>query len=412
MTREDYSIHIISCKPEKFPAIQNSLLPEQINYFDGTGYESFSRLVNQCVVSANTEIVIIISDRVMPTAEHVQKALDLIDQGYGFVALYRFAFFAFRKELMRRIGMMDERYVGGGYEDNDYYLRLIEAGISFYITEEVPYKSGPTTWPYTVTRSWHAAKWGAGINMGVIHRSISEETYAYDLGPSMPTNFLPFDKSYTTCQLPLRYMQFPIHQEPIENYKGAIKLEYTGSQIINQLPTIKEKTYLELGVRNNINFNHIQAQEKFSVDLNGQAMFTGTTDQYFDQLEDHKKFDIIFIDACHDYEFVVRDFNNSVEHCTQWILLHDCVPPNLKFTSRTLCSDSFRVLYYLLKETDFEVYVMDDNYGLTLVKMPASRINPPGVYSEISYEEFARYIETVKLYSSQEIIDILKEQDV
>jgi len=298
--------------------------------------------------------------------------------------------------------------VGGGYEDNDYYLRLVESGTSFYITEEVPYTPGSSTWPYTVTRSWHAAKWGGGINVGVIHRSLPEESYSYNLGPSIPVEFLPFDQSYTTCHLPLRYMKFPVYQGPIETYKGPIKLEYTGSQIRNQLPTIKEKTYLELGVRNNINFNHIQAREKFSVDLNGQAMFTGTTDQYFDQLPDEVKFDIIFIDACHDYEFVVRDFNNSVEHCQQWILLHDCVPPGLKFTSRTLCSDSFRVLYYLWKETNFEIYVMEDNYGLTLVKMPAAKIDPPAEYAQTNYEEFLKFVETKKLYSSQEIIDILR----
>jgi len=69
------------------------------------------------------------------------------------------------------------------------------------------------------------------------------------------------------------------------------------SLIMNTLNGIEDKSYLELGVFKNYNFNAIKSNNKFSVDLNGRALFTGTTDDYFASIDENKKFDIIFIDA-------------------------------------------------------------------------------------------------------------------
>lgn len=88
------------------------------------------------------------------------------------------------------------------------------------------------------------------------------------------------------------------------------------------------------------------------------------------------------------------------------------VPRSAKFTQSKYCSDSFRVLQYLISETNFEIYTMDNNFGLTFVKMPAVKINPPANYSEIPYNEFVNFISGVKLYSDEEMIEILRDKDV
>ena len=73
----DYSIFLISNKKEYYETIKNSILPEKLEYFDGTNASSFSGLVNACVESCTTEIIIIMSDKVLPQQEHIQKILDL-----------------------------------------------------------------------------------------------------------------------------------------------------------------------------------------------------------------------------------------------------------------------------------------------------------------------------------------------
>lgn len=181
------------------------------------------------------------------------------------------------------------------------------------------------------------------------------------------------------------------------------------SIIINQIKNIESFTYLELGIFNNSNFNQIQCNEKISVDVNGLAMFTGTTDEYFDQLDDDKTFDIIFIDANHDYEYVLKDYNNAVDHATRWVLIHDMIPPSKKYTQSKFCSDSYKLLYYFLTSTNLEIYPMNNNFGLTFIKMPGEKVNPPDQINNLDYKEFMTYLETQKLYSDEEIIDILRK---
>ena len=181
------------------------------------------------------------------------------------------------------------------------------------------------------------------------------------------------------------------------------------SVIINNILGIEDLSYLELGVFDNTNFKNIKCNNKFSVDTNGNAMFTGTTDEYFLQLDNTSKFDIIFIDANHDYDYVLRDFNNAVKHATKWILIHDMIPPSKKYTEPRFCSDSYKILMHLLEETTFEVYPMNNNMGLTLIKMPAEKINPLEKYKNVSYWDFANYISNKKLYTDEEIINILRK---
>lgn len=181
------------------------------------------------------------------------------------------------------------------------------------------------------------------------------------------------------------------------------------STIINNIDNITEYTYLELGVFDNSNFNQIKCKQKQSVDVNGNATFTGTTDEFFNTLQADAKYDIIFIDANHDLEFVVRDYNNAIKHTNRWLLIHDMIPPSREYTQSSLCSDSYKLLYYLLTSTDNEVYPMDSNFGLTFVKMPASEIDIDNIDATLDYDLFMSYLQQSKLYNYSEIVTILND---
>ena len=109
---------------------------------------SFSKMVNEIFATASTigDIIIFCSHRVRPTLDDVNRMIQLINEGYGFVTFRRMAFFGFRKELLNTVGFFDERFIPGGYEDDDYFLRLLEANVSIYEDMSVNYIPGVSLW--------------------------------------------------------------------------------------------------------------------------------------------------------------------------------------------------------------------------------------------------------------------------
>ena len=403
----NYTLFLISNKPQYYKPIQDSLLPEKLYYFDGTGVESFSKLVNSCVASSPTETVILMSDKVLPTQEHVKKALQLLEDGYAFVGLYSFAFFAFKKELFRKIGMMDERYVGGGFEDYDFFVRLSEANLAVYNTQEVPYTLSASSWNYDKSYKYWTTKWRhywtEGNPLPRLERTMWEEQYNYELGPSKPIQFLSSASTIVATDNKVSGL-FQIQLSKDVNILGC--------EIINNLTNIEQNSYLELGIRDNINFNVIKCKNKYSVDTNGNALYTGTTDEYFNSLLPETRFDIIYIDANHDFDFVLRDFNNAVDHANKWIIIHDMIPPEERYAESWLCSDSYKLLYHMLTEEQFETYPMDNNYGLTLIKAPVKKVFPSENTLHLPYLDFADFMKTQKIYSNTQIIHMLGNQNV
>jgi hypothetical protein len=117
----------------------------------------------------------------------------------------------------------------------------------------------------------------------------------------------------------------------------------TRTEIINLLlSNRKDKTrYLEIGMRNpDDNYNHIIADEKYSVDPGieydaNPADFKVPSDEFFELLSTNKilssemRFDVIFIDGLHLAEQADRDIVNSMRFVKSdgFVVLHDCNPP-------------------------------------------------------------------------------------
>jgi hypothetical protein len=204
MNNNNYDIIIITHDIESSLETKNSLLPLNSRFFIGKNYESFSKLVNHAIVSAENEIVIICSYKVRPTPDDINRMLNYINDGYGFVALFRFAFFGCKKELFRRIGFMDERFIGGQYEDDDFYRRLALNNISYIEEESVIYIPKQTLWDTSYTQQFFQKKWRhKDINYiykldesKIIFKLLPEENYDYNIGKS-DKNIIFKDRTYT-----------------------------------------------------------------------------------------------------------------------------------------------------------------------------------------------------------------------
>jgi hypothetical protein len=103
-------------------------------------YDSFSELINDCIVTSPTEYIIFINDRTIPKPEEVKHIIELLESGYAAATKYSVGFMGFSKELIRVIGWWDERFYGGGFEDDDFVLRLRLNNLAYYESLEGTYE--------------------------------------------------------------------------------------------------------------------------------------------------------------------------------------------------------------------------------------------------------------------------------
>jgi hypothetical protein len=145
-------------------------------------YNSYSELINDSVVSSPTEFVILINDRTKPKAEEVEHMIELLENGFAAVTKYSVGFMGFSKQLLRKIGFWDERFYGGGYEDDDFVLRLKLANLAYYESEEAEYDQSWKSQLFpqdgiacSKSYHWFITKWN--ISPQQITKVIQEENY-------------------------------------------------------------------------------------------------------------------------------------------------------------------------------------------------------------------------------------------
>ncbi len=139
-------------------------------------------------------------------------------------------------------------------------------------------------------------------------------------------------------------------------------------------------SYLEVGAQNTItgNFSKININEKISIDPypTGPIDFEGTSDEYFAQLDQNKKFDIIFIDGLHHSDQVLIDIQNSLKHLSQHgtIVCHDCLPHTEKMQFREdlggeWTGDVWKAIAQLnVSRDDLWIRVVDTDYGCGIIR--------------------------------------------
>ncbi len=155
-----------------------------------------------------------------------------------------------------------------------------------------------------------------------------------------------------------------------------IKFRY---DIINSL--IKKhdyKKYLEIGIQNpEENFNKIKAEHKVSVEPQPWApvTFKGTSDEYFNSIDNSVLFDMIFIDGLHYHEQVYKDIQNSLNHLKDGgtIICHDCLPTSEQCQNREIVGewtgDVWKAIARLrIESTDLEINVVDTDWGCAILR--------------------------------------------
>ena len=173
----------------------------------------------------------------------------------------------------------------------------------------------------------------------------------------------------------------PIHLRnvppPIETFNHTEFLSFMAKWI-------KPESYLELGVRAGGNFYSIASHCKVAcgVDINlsqmqcpilsNMVLVEKTTDEFFTSLDSDTFFDMIFIDADHKSESVIKDFINASKFIIDdgFIFLHDTYPCNKKMIDPYFLNDCYKAALHIKNNfmDDFEMVTLPFNPGLTIIK--------------------------------------------
>jgi predicted O-methyltransferase YrrM len=164
------------------------------------------------------------------------------------------------------------------------------------------------------------------------------------------------------------------------------------STFIGQLASIyKPAIYVELGLYEGETLQKVQpfAQKLYGVDIKSNehleclknmpniTISYELTDKFFESFD--KKIDMAFIDADHNYNSVVKDFENVFSRLTQngIILLHDTDPDNDRLIHPNYCGDSYRIVHEFERRDDINIVTFPiAEAGLSIItKKSSTRTN-------------------------------------
>lgn len=392
-----FTIYVPSKRLDLVEALK-ILVPEAIHvYFDEHNSTCFSQIVNTLIIKCPTEYMIFLSDKARPIKGQIQKMKDLATGKYGIVSMNRFGVFCVDKDVIRKIGFFDEQYIRGGFEDDDFAIRMREADIAMYESEEVSLVQLPSSFDYDLPYIHFKEKWafqpGKTIRM-------QEERELYIL-PKRPenrplSNFGQWKDSYFSVvghhnhkkysDPVAKFITTPVHTRlvppPIETIPHIAFLKMFAS-------IIQPKVYIEYGVRSGTSFNAVIAETRpfgsrcIGVDLsvienknsNGEY-YQMATDTFADEILPSLNLvvDMIFIDACHEEAQVFRDFEKIFPYVAEdgLILFHDTYPLNDMFSGPSWCDNAYLAVWKIRTSEYYkqraEIITLPVHPGLTIVR--------------------------------------------
>ena len=195
--------------------------------------------------------------------------------------------------------------------------------------------------------------------------------------------------------------------------------------IINDSIT-ENSTYLEIGIEHGYTFSKIKTSKKIGVDPSSVCIspeiIRKTSDDFFKS--NTKTFDVIFIDGMHQVEYVLRDFNNSVNALSVngVIFLDDIVPINkqeqekiplnyyhedtiLKYNNCAWTGDVWKFLLYLIsnysKQIEIQIYKSPNYRGVAKItllnKIIISESEVPQINKYTYDKDFVNYMKMITL---------------
>jgi hypothetical protein len=165
---------------------------------DGTNYPSWAKLQNDCIEKCKADIFIYVSHKNLLSRADLTKMISMVNSGFGIVGLYDITTYAASMDFFRTVGLYDERYLQGGWEEIDLFWRCCEKNIGIYLNRESYYSGEPSTWVYKGFEHYKK-KWiepQPNSNDNTLEKLFDEERYDYKIGQFQNRKFLNWKDSY------------------------------------------------------------------------------------------------------------------------------------------------------------------------------------------------------------------------
>lgn len=118
------------------------------------------KIWNICIKECPSERIILASWRPRPEPRHFEIIDKYLNDGFGMVALETLHFFALPKSVLYKIGLFDESFILGQFEDTDLFNRFFMQDIAMYVSEEIQEVSYPTMWgDGSANKAYFDTKW-------------------------------------------------------------------------------------------------------------------------------------------------------------------------------------------------------------------------------------------------------------
>jgi len=132
------------------------------------------------------------------------------------------------------------------------------------------------------------------------------------------------------------------------------------------------QSYLEIGCADNFTFKYVKVPNKVGVDPERGGTVRVTSDEYFCNLPEDAKFDLIFIDGFHQSDQVYRDIENSLKHLNEngLIVLHDCNPAKEKYqipNPGIWTGDAWKAFVHFRQREDLDSCCGNFNFGCGVI---------------------------------------------
>ena len=155
------------------------------------------------------------------------------------------------------------------------------------------------------------------------------------------------------------------------------------TDIINYLiEKYKYKSYLEIGVQYpHSNFDKIEIENKTGVEPYPiselhDTIIKVTSNEFFAELKDNERWDIIFIDGLHTREQCLADILNSLKYLSDngTILVHDCLPTaeyqtTYEDNGKEWTGDVWKSIVDIKEKDGISVSTIDTDWGIGCIRL-------------------------------------------